>query len=88
MTTVDIAAEEVTTDGTDAAAAAGSAPSDGLSAAMAAIEEAEGLLGDVEAALERLEAGQYRTCEICGAPLDQASLVGAPTLRRCVVHAS
>jgi RNA polymerase-binding transcription factor DksA len=83
-----MAADEVTTDGTDAAVIAGSAPGDGLSAAMAAIEEAEGLLGDVEAALERLESGRYRTCEICGAPLEPATLAGAPTLRRCVVHAS
>jgi RNA polymerase-binding transcription factor DksA len=54
--------------------------------AMAMIEETEGLLGDVEAALERLESGQYRICEICGAPLDAATLVVEPTLRRCLAH--
>jgi RNA polymerase-binding transcription factor DksA len=75
------------TDSAEAAATTGSSPDDGLEVAMATIEEAEGVLGDVEAALERLEAGQYLTCEICGAPLEVAILVGAPTLRRCVVHA-
>jgi RNA polymerase-binding transcription factor DksA len=80
--------DDVATDAADAAVTTSSSPGDGVEAAMATIEEAEGLLGDVEAALERLEAGQYRTCEICGAPLDSAILVSAPTLRRCVVHAS
>jgi hypothetical protein len=63
-------------------------PGDGLLAATAAIEHAEGVLADVESALERLESGQYLRCEICGAPLDPATLAAAPTLRRCVVHAS
>jgi DnaK suppressor protein len=53
---------------------------------MSMIEETEGLIGDVEAALERLESGQYRSCEICGASLDDATLTAAPTLRRCLVH--
>ena len=76
------------TDADDAVVGTGSSPGDGLHAAMATIEEAEGVLGNVEAALERLESGQYLRCEICGAQLDPAILVNAPTLRRCVVHAS
>jgi hypothetical protein len=59
-----------------------------LDGAMAVIDETEGQLGDVEAALERLESGNYRVCEICGVPLDMAALAVAPTLRRCLVHAS
>jgi RNA polymerase-binding transcription factor DksA len=82
-----VAGDAVATDAAEVAAIAGGSPDDGLEVAMATIEEAEGVLGDVEAALERLEAGQYLTCEICGAPLEVAILVGAPTLRRCVVHA-
>lgn len=76
------------TDADDAVVGTGSSPGDGPHAAMATIEEAEGVLGNVEAALERLESGQYLRCEICGAQLDPAILVNAPTLRRCVVHAS
>jgi RNA polymerase-binding transcription factor DksA len=75
------------TDSVEVAATTGSSADAGLEVAMATIEDAEGVLGDVEAALERLEAGQYLTCEICGAPLEVAILVGTPTLRRCVVHA-
>jgi len=69
------------------AVVAGSSSAGVLDGAMVTIEEAEGLIVDVEVALERLEAGQYRTCEICGAALDSAALASAPTLRRCVVHA-
>jgi RNA polymerase-binding transcription factor DksA len=80
-------AEDPATDAEDVAVATGDSPGDGLEAATATIEQAEGVLADVESALERLESGQYLTCEICGAPLDPAILVNAPTLRRCVVHA-
>jgi hypothetical protein len=80
--------DDEATDAEDVEATPGDPPGDGLVAATAAIEHAEGVLADVESALERLESGQYLTCEICGAPLDPAILVNAPTLRRCVVHAS
>jgi RNA polymerase-binding transcription factor DksA len=59
-----------------------------LAATITVIEDAEGRLGDVEAALERLESGRYRVCEICGGPLDAAALAATPTLRRCLIHAS
>ena len=71
-----------------AATAPGPTPDAALEGATVMIDETEVLLGDVETALERLEAGQYRTCEICGAALDPAALASAPTLRRCLAHAS
>jgi RNA polymerase-binding transcription factor DksA len=39
-------------------------------------------LGDVEIALERLDAGTYRTDEITGAPLPDELLAERPTARR------
>jgi hypothetical protein len=66
----------------------GPMPGSGLESATVMIDEAEVLLGDVEAALDRLESGQYRTCEICGAPLEAATLASTPTLRRCLAHDS
>jgi hypothetical protein len=80
--------DDETTGAEDVTETPGDSPGDGLVDATAAIEHAEGVLADVESALERLESGQYLACEICGAPLDTAILVNAPTLRRCVVHAS
>lgn len=81
------ATDHAATDDVGVTVGSGSSSGEVLESAMATIEEGESLIVDVEVALERLEAGQYRTCEICGAPLDAAALVSAPTLRRCVVHA-
>ena len=39
-------------------------------------------LADVEIALARLESGQYWTCEVTGAPLDDTLLEARPTARR------
>jgi RNA polymerase-binding transcription factor DksA len=46
----------------------------------------EGLLDDVDAALERLRVGTYRTCQICSAPLDDSELEANPLLARCGDH--
>ena len=81
-------AENAASDSVDAAEPSEGSPRSELEGAMAMVEETEGLLVDVEAALERLESGQYRTCEICGAPLEMATLASAPTLRRCLAHTS
>ena len=81
-------AEDAAPGPVGAAEPSAGSPRSELEGATAMIEETEGLLSDVEAALERLESGQYRTCEICGAPLDAPMLVGAPTLRRCLAHAA
>lgn len=51
------------------------------------IESAQARLAEVEAAQERLRAGTYGLCEVCGEPIDPARLEARPTARTCVVHA-
>lgn len=43
-------------------------------------------LDDVEAALERLDAGTYGTCEVCGTEFADDELERQPQARRCVAH--
>jgi DnaK suppressor protein len=45
-------------------------------------------LGDVEVALEKLEAGTYGTCESCGRPIQPARLEAFPAARFCIDCAS
>jgi len=55
-------------------------PDDALAQKLVAIEaDLEG----VEAALDRLEAGSYFRCEVCGAPLADTQLAARPIVRRC-----
>lgn len=44
-------------------------------------------LTDAEAALERLDAGDYGSCERCGQPIPPARLDAMPTTRFCIEHA-
>jgi RNA polymerase-binding transcription factor DksA len=46
--------------------------------------ELAGTLKDVEAALARLEAGTYGTCERCGEPIGDDRLEAMPAARRCI----
>jgi DnaK suppressor protein len=52
------------------------------------VQAAEGLveadLREVHAALERLEAGTYGTCERCGRPIADARLEAMPAARHCI----
>jgi DnaK suppressor protein len=41
-------------------------------------------LGDIEAALERIEAGTYGQCTDCGVIIPPARLSAYPTAKRCV----
>lgn len=41
-------------------------------------------LVEVEAALARLDAGEYGVCERCGEPIPDARLEARPTARTCV----
>ncbi len=50
---------------------------------LAVLRHVERQLGDVDAALRRLDDGTYETCEICGAAIDEVLLAGAPLARRC-----
>ena len=46
----------------------------------------EAVLNDVDRALERLRAGTYRTCQVCGTQIDEAALVESPLLAHCPAH--
>jgi RNA polymerase-binding transcription factor DksA len=46
----------------------------------------ENTLNEVDRALERLRVGTYRTCQVCGAPIDDAELVNNPLLANCRAH--
>jgi DnaK suppressor protein len=41
-------------------------------------------LGDIEAALERMDAGNYGQCTDCGVTVASARLTAYPTAKRCI----
>jgi DnaK suppressor protein len=41
-------------------------------------------LGDIEAALERIQSGHYGQCTDCDAPIPPARLIAYPTAKRCI----
>ncbi|GAA4413062.1 hypothetical protein GCM10023168_35510 [Fodinibacter luteus] len=43
-------------------------------------------LAEVDAALERVAAGTYGVCEVCGEQISEARLEARPTARTCVHH--
>ncbi|MFW5468574.1 TraR/DksA family transcriptional regulator [Knoellia sp. CPCC 206435] len=45
-------------------------------------------LAEVESALERVDAGAYGVCEVCGKPIAAGRLEARPTARTCVEHTS
>ncbi len=54
---------------------------------ISVVESIDGELSDVEAALERLEAGKYGICEACGRPIGPERLDALPAARFCVEDA-
>lgn len=50
----------------------------------ALIEQARGRLAAVEAALEKMDAGTYGTCEDCGREIAEARLEARPLSVRCI----
>ena len=42
-------------------------------------------LGDIEAAMERMDAGTYGQCSNCGVAIAPARLNAYPTAKRCIV---
>lgn len=44
------------------------------------------LLGEVDAALERLDSGMYGLCEECGDPIESERLLADPLIRLCIEH--
>jgi hypothetical protein len=49
----------------------------------ATIDEVDGILDAVEAALTRLDDGTYRLCSRCGTTMDDARLAADPTAAEC-----
>jgi DnaK suppressor protein len=53
---------------------------------LSVLADVEGELADVEAALQRLDAGTYGTCQVCGEPIADDRLAADPTAARCEQH--
>jgi DnaK suppressor protein len=54
----------------------------------ALVAQARDHLAEIEAALQRLEAGSYGTCERCGRPIAPERLEARPVARTCITCAS
>jgi DnaK suppressor protein len=50
----------------------------------ALLTDAQAALGDLDAAVARLSAGTYGSCERCGEPIAPERLVARPATRTCV----
>jgi DnaK suppressor protein len=48
------------------------------------IRQTQAHLAEIEAALARVDAGEYGTCERCGRPIAPERLEARPTARACV----
>ena len=48
------------------------------------LQSVESELGEVQAALERLDAGTYGTCEVCGKEIAEGRLEAMPAARYCL----
>jgi|SRR5687768_15826321 RNA polymerase-binding transcription factor DksA len=51
------------------------------------LEQLEAELGDLDAALRKVEEGTYGTCEICGKEITADRLEALPGARTCIEHA-
>ncbi len=47
-------------------------------------DNADRLLAEIDAALERIEAGTYGLCERCGNPIDRERLEALPYATKCI----
>jgi RNA polymerase-binding transcription factor DksA len=54
----------------------------------ALIRQAVRHLEEIDAALERVRAGTYGLCSVCGRPIPDGRLEARPTTRTCVEHAN
>jgi DnaK suppressor protein len=54
----------------------------------ALVRQAQHHLEEIDAAIERLDAGTYGTCEVCGDPIGQDRLEARPAARICIVCAA
>jgi RNA polymerase-binding transcription factor DksA len=53
----------------------------------ALVDQADAHLVDITAAMERLAAGTYGSCERCGKPIGAERLEARPTVRTCITCA-
>jgi RNA polymerase-binding transcription factor DksA len=51
------------------------------------LEQLEAEVGDLEAALRKIDEGTYGLCEICGREIDGGRLEARPGTRTCIEHA-
>lgn len=51
---------------------------------LSLVEQLDAQLADVERAVKRIKAGDYGTCEACGAPIGEERLAARPAARYCV----
>lgn len=52
------------------------------------LRQAAARVEEVDQALERLDAGTYGTCEVCGQPIGAERLAARPSARACIRCAS
>jgi RNA polymerase-binding transcription factor DksA len=51
------------------------------------LEQLEAEIGDLDAALRKVDEGTYGICEVCGRPIDPERLEAMPGTRTCIEHA-
>lgn len=51
------------------------------------LEQLEAEIGDLDAALRKIDEGTYGTCEICGTEIQPDRLEAMPGTRTCIEHA-
>ena len=54
----------------------------------ALVRQAQHHLEEIDAALRRLDAGTYGTCEVCGTPIGEERLEARPAARVCILCAA
>ncbi|HYH77432.1 MAG TPA: TraR/DksA C4-type zinc finger protein [Arthrobacter sp.] len=59
-----------------------------LSQASALLNQSSSGLAEVEAALQRISAGTYGMCQVCGLPIAEGRLEARPWTAFCLEHAS
>jgi RNA polymerase-binding transcription factor DksA len=50
------------------------------------VNSIEATLGKVERALDRLQSGAYRKCQVCGGEIEATALIENPTVANCAMH--
>ncbi|HEV7535298.1 MAG TPA: TraR/DksA C4-type zinc finger protein [Acidimicrobiia bacterium] len=51
------------------------------------LEQLEAEIGDLDAALRKIDDGTYGTCEVCGKEIEPDRLEAIPGTRTCIEHA-